>query len=315
MPLETATHIADLVSSNPASSDPVQQGADHLRLIKAALTTSFPNINAPVTATSAQINSWEGRVAFSEKSAPVGTVYMTMLAAAPTDHILLAGGTFNRADYPAFWTACGPSGSNVLGLGNGSTTFTVPDARLRFPLMAGTGVALGSLGGSANPAVTVDPGGDHDHGGTITGGSHTHATTSNGAHTHGGTQAHVLTWNEMPVHSHGVNDPGHSHSSTTGNVAFANEASLFLYPLTTGSGNYVGFGALSVGASGTGISIQNAGSNVGHAHGIASDGAHTHTAQAADHTHTLATSGAHTHTGTVAERPLYLALNFIVRAR
>lgn len=43
MGLESATYVNDLNSSNPTATDPRAQGDDHLRLIKAALKTTFPN--------------------------------------------------------------------------------------------------------------------------------------------------------------------------------------------------------------------------------------------------------------------------------
>lgn len=46
MPLETATYINQLVSTNPAGTDGEAQGDDHLRLIKACLQATFPNFTA-----------------------------------------------------------------------------------------------------------------------------------------------------------------------------------------------------------------------------------------------------------------------------
>jgi microcystin-dependent protein len=43
MGLEAATYINDFTTTNPVTSDNVSQGDDHLRLIKAALKTTFPN--------------------------------------------------------------------------------------------------------------------------------------------------------------------------------------------------------------------------------------------------------------------------------
>lgn len=58
MPLETATYIADLNSSNPAATDSPAQADDHLRLIKAALKAQFPNFTAAaVAATNAAIDA------------------------------------------------------------------------------------------------------------------------------------------------------------------------------------------------------------------------------------------------------------------
>lgn len=57
MPLESATHISDLVTSNPAASDGMNNADDHMRMIKAVLKTDFPSISGPITATHTQINT------------------------------------------------------------------------------------------------------------------------------------------------------------------------------------------------------------------------------------------------------------------
>lgn len=56
MPLEIATYLNALDPANPTGLDPKSQGDDHIRLIKTALKATFPSLNAPVTATPAQIN-------------------------------------------------------------------------------------------------------------------------------------------------------------------------------------------------------------------------------------------------------------------
>ncbi|MBW7970943.1 tail fiber protein [Bradyrhizobium sp. BR 10289] len=57
MPLETASIISDLVTSNPASSDPLNNADDHLRLIKSVVKNTFPNITGQVTATHLDLNA------------------------------------------------------------------------------------------------------------------------------------------------------------------------------------------------------------------------------------------------------------------
>lgn len=57
MPLETATHIASLNSSNPAAGDQLSGADDHLRLIKSVLLTDFANITGAVTATHTELNA------------------------------------------------------------------------------------------------------------------------------------------------------------------------------------------------------------------------------------------------------------------
>lgn len=57
MGLETGTYISDLVATNPVgATDDRATADDHLRLIKAVLKATFPNINGAVTPTPAQIN-------------------------------------------------------------------------------------------------------------------------------------------------------------------------------------------------------------------------------------------------------------------
>ena len=57
MGLETGTYISDLVVTNPVgASDAKSQGDDHLRLIKATLKNTFPNITGAMTLTHAQLN-------------------------------------------------------------------------------------------------------------------------------------------------------------------------------------------------------------------------------------------------------------------
>lgn len=60
MALETGTYISDLVATNPPGGDPVSQADDHLRLVKSTIKATFPNINAAVTATPAQLNRVTG---------------------------------------------------------------------------------------------------------------------------------------------------------------------------------------------------------------------------------------------------------------
>jgi hypothetical protein len=56
MALESVTDISDLNASNPTSTDPVVEGDDHIRNIKTALLTDFPNISGAMTATHTELN-------------------------------------------------------------------------------------------------------------------------------------------------------------------------------------------------------------------------------------------------------------------
>lgn len=109
-------------------------------------------------------------------------------ASAPTGYLLCDGTAVSRTTYATLFALIG----TTYGVGDGSTTFNMPDCRGRFPLgkaAAGTGSVLASTGGSL----------DHTH----TGPSHTHTVA---AHTHD-LANHV---HSSPSHSHTV--PDHTHS-------------------------------------------------------------------------------------------------------
>ena len=56
MALESGTFIDSLNASNPASTDGLGQADDHIRLIKSTIKSTFPNIDAAVTATEDNLN-------------------------------------------------------------------------------------------------------------------------------------------------------------------------------------------------------------------------------------------------------------------
>jgi hypothetical protein len=57
MGLETGTYISDLNTANPTSGDPVSQADDHIRLLKATIKTTFPNVAGAVTSTHGKLNA------------------------------------------------------------------------------------------------------------------------------------------------------------------------------------------------------------------------------------------------------------------
>lgn len=107
---------------------------------------------------------------------PPGSLLMFAGATAPEGYLVCNGSAVSRTDYAVLFAAIGV----VYGVGNGTTTFNLPDLRGRGPLGVGTGVGLtarvlGSAGGAETVTLdaTMIPG--HTHAGT---------TSSNGSHTH-----------------------------------------------------------------------------------------------------------------------------------
>lgn len=133
---------------------------------------------------------------------PIGSCFIWMTAAAPTNHLLLNGQAVSRATYADLFALWGVT----FGPGNGTTTFNVPDMRGFFPFgksAAGTGSVLGGTFGAIDHVHT---GPSHTH--TVaahnhTGPSHTHTISVDGDHQHGVTGS-----------TDGVGDHTHDYSGS-----------------------------------------------------------------------------------------------------
>ena len=77
MGLESVTYISDLVATKPVSADPKSEGDDHIRNIKSAIKTTFPNISGAVTVTHSDLNTVTAK-------APIASPTFTGTPAAPT---------------------------------------------------------------------------------------------------------------------------------------------------------------------------------------------------------------------------------------
>jgi len=125
---------------------------------------------------------------------PAGSIIAWSGSTAPDGWLLCQGQAISRTTYAALFAIC----STTFGVGDGSSTFEVPDMRGRTMSMVGTNISLGDLtigelnasskittdSGSANPSVgtiTVSTGAK-DAGGvtvvnSVAGGGHTHTLT------------------------------------------------------------------------------------------------------------------------------------------
>ncbi len=191
MALESATYISDLNTSNPTSTDVLSQADDHLRLIKAAIKTTFPNINGAVTATPAALN------AATSFDMPSGSIIVYAGSSAPTGFLFCDGSAISRSTYSALFGIL----STTYGVGDGSSTFNIPDIRGR--VIAGKEASaslLTSALGGLNGNTLGNTGGAQ--GITLTS-----AQSGVPAHTHG------LTMN---AHNHSFTGSPHNHNFTHG---------------------------------------------------------------------------------------------------
>ena len=176
-----------------SSKDTLSQG-DPLKIVKGTeIDTEFNNIatavatkadllspvftGTPTAATASTGTSTTQLATTAFATAAIspftGSMLMWPTATPPTGFLLCNGQLVSRASYSALFAVVG----TIFGVGDGSTTFTLPDYRDRMPIGAGTTYTAAITGGSKDAIVV----------------SHTHTATS------------VVT------------DPGHVHSITHDN--------------------------------------------------------------------------------------------------
>lgn len=123
-----------------------------------AAPTASTGTNTTQVATTAFANSAAAAVA------PTGEIKMWATSTAPTGFLLCNGAAVSRTIYAALFAVIG----TTFGSGDGTTTFTLPDLKNKFPIGAGDLYSLAATGGSKDAVVV----------------SHTHTATDAG-HTHG----------------------------------------------------------------------------------------------------------------------------------
>ena len=95
-----------------------------------------------------------------------GVIQMWPTASAPTGYLLCAGSAVSRTTYAALFAIIG----TTFGVGDGTTTFNLPNYTNRMPY----GTTVGATGGSADAVVV-----SHTHTATVTDPTHSHSLSGN----------------------------------------------------------------------------------------------------------------------------------------
>ena len=222
-------------------------------------------------------------MAYAREFIPVGTVFPYSGSIVDEDFWLICDGrSVSRTTYSKLFSLIGVT----YGEGDGSTTFNVPDLRDR-AIMGTTNITL--IG-----AIESDSVGPHSH--TLNDPGHSHGVTDPG-HNH-----------SQNAHGHTINDPGHSHSISvqfngSDNSGTAGQGNILsdVGHRPSPSNQFTIYPSAGAGASGTGISVNNA---------TASNNAATTGVTVDD-----ATTGISINNNTGTEtKPKNVRMNFIIKA-
>jgi microcystin-dependent protein len=131
---------------------------------------------------------------------PSGSMFMWPTVTSPTGWLICNGSAISRSTYATLFAVI----STTYGVGDGSTTFNLPDLRGRSPFGVSTSYALATTGGSADAVVVT----------------HTHTATStvtDTGHTHTATGSNLLTGPSSDFSwGNGTATTRTTNSSTTG---------------------------------------------------------------------------------------------------
>lgn len=192
-----------------------------------AVNQNFLDIDTAITSLQASTNPnayvpTGGRIVWSSRTIPTGW-------------LVCDGSAVSRSEYADLFAVIG----TAYGVGNGSTTFNVPDMRGRFIVGADLSdnqakYALRATGGAETITLDLSQIPSHDHGGTTgNAGAHGHSLTIDSA----GTHSHTITlklsmgaesgsYAYTPQSGGGISqgvacsDSGsHTHTSSLGSVA------------------------------------------------------------------------------------------------
>jgi microcystin-dependent protein len=162
-------------------------------------TTTFTGVPSGPTASDGTNTTQLATTAFVlSNSNPTGSLIMWTTGTAPTGWLLCAGAAVSRSTYATLFAVIG----TTFGVGDGSTTFNVPNYTNRTPY----GTTVGATGGSADAVVVSHT---HTATSTVTDPGHVHFLVSNDGT---GTNTNNVSASYSNANPYGKN----TNSATTG---------------------------------------------------------------------------------------------------
>jgi len=212
MGLETGTYISDLNSSNPVAGDPVNEGDDHLRLIKSTVKATFPSVSGAVSSTHTELNLLDGVTA---NTTELNYVDVTTLGTAQASKAVTADANIDVTGIRNLTI----TGTMTIGSNTATTLQAV------YPV----GSIYINAAVSTNPASLLGFGTWAAFGaGRVIVGLNASDSDFDTAQETGGAKTHTLSTSEIPSHTHNSNfvtgGSGVSGVSTDGNYDAATNA-------------------------------------------------------------------------------------------
>lgn len=216
----------------PSTSDTVATANNTLTLTNKTLTAAVLGSSTATTQPFETNNTTVATTAYVDTAIPAGVILPYGGSSAPTGYALCFGQALSRTTFAALFAAIG----TAYGIGDGSTTFNVPDLRGRVP------AGLDNMGGSAASrltATTMSPNGT-----TLgaTGGGQTNTTTTTSTYAGGAGQT-AGAWSGSAPAAAGADFNALTTSSISsvnlGSIVVAGNSAAFVIVQPTLLTNYI----------------------------------------------------------------------------
>ncbi len=158
MALETASYVANLVSTNPDGGDARSTADDHLRLIKACLRRTFPLIDSAVSLSAAQVMfnaDLSASVQLQLNQLRDGTATANAAVVARYANSASLALYANSASYAAFAGQAASASYATLAATANSASYATTAGSATNATSAGNATTLGGLAGDTSAAVST----------------------------------------------------------------------------------------------------------------------------------------------------------------